>query len=260
MANNKSGTEYLRQPRPLYQQVKDEIVRQIDSGNWQADLKIPSENELVASLKVSRMTVNRALRELTAEGRLIRLQGVGTFVAPPKPRSALFDLRSIADEIRSRGGIHSSDVITMEEIKASQFLAASMGLPEDSVIYHSIIVHRDSGAAILMSERFINPSFAPDYINQDFTKTTPNEYLTKVSPASEAEHIVEAILPDDRVQQLLEIDASEPCLVLYRRTWVDDIVVTKSRFVYPGSKYQLGSRFKPGVHTNRIEEMRYFGG
>ncbi|KHG49472.1 histidine utilization repressor domain protein [Enterobacter hormaechei subsp. xiangfangensis] len=47
----------------------------------------------------ARMTINRALRELTDEGLLVRLQGVGTFVAEPKGQSALFEIRSIADEI-----------------------------------------------------------------------------------------------------------------------------------------------------------------
>ncbi|MCQ4034039.1 GntR family transcriptional regulator, partial [Klebsiella pneumoniae] len=45
---------------------------------------IPSEAELVAQFGFSRMTINRALRELTDEGLLVRLQGVGTFVAEPK--------------------------------------------------------------------------------------------------------------------------------------------------------------------------------
>jgi GntR family histidine utilization transcriptional repressor len=45
------------------------------------------------------MTINRALRELTDEGLLVRLQGVGTFVAEPKGQSALFEVRSIAEKL-----------------------------------------------------------------------------------------------------------------------------------------------------------------
>ena len=95
-------------PLPLYQQVKTYIEARIASGQWPPEMKIPSENELVASLGVSRMTVNRALRELAALGHLVRVQGVGTFVATPKPQSALLEIRSIADEIRARGGRHTS--------------------------------------------------------------------------------------------------------------------------------------------------------
>jgi histidine ammonia-lyase len=76
------------QPQPLYQKVKAYIRKQIDDGRWEPDQRIPSENELVKTLAASRMTIHRALRELTNEGRLIRVQGVGTFVAKQAPQSA----------------------------------------------------------------------------------------------------------------------------------------------------------------------------
>lgn len=60
------------------------------------------------------MTINRALRELTDEGWLVRLQGVGTFVAEPKGQSALFEVRSIAEEIAARRHQHRCEVLTLE--------------------------------------------------------------------------------------------------------------------------------------------------
>ena len=101
--------------RPLYQKVKAYIESRIKSGVWQTDTRIPSENALVKTLGVSRMTVNRAVRELTAEGRLMRVQGVGTFVAEAKPQFALLEIKSIAAEIRDWGGVHSSDVNVLKE-------------------------------------------------------------------------------------------------------------------------------------------------
>ncbi|TJV68632.1 MAG: GntR family transcriptional regulator [Mesorhizobium sp.] len=89
---------------PLYEKVKDYVLGNIGSGNWPKDRRLPSENELVSTLGVSRMTVHRALRELTSEGHLLRIQGVGTFVAPPKPQSALIEIRNIAGEIAARLG------------------------------------------------------------------------------------------------------------------------------------------------------------
>ena len=52
----------------------------IRSGAWAPGARVPSENELVESFGISRMTANRALRELTADGFLARVPGVGTFV------------------------------------------------------------------------------------------------------------------------------------------------------------------------------------
>ena len=50
--------------KPRYQQLKDFIIEQISSGELQPSDRVPSENELVESKSVSRMTANRALREL----------------------------------------------------------------------------------------------------------------------------------------------------------------------------------------------------
>ncbi|MBT8334557.1 MAG: GntR family transcriptional regulator [Deltaproteobacteria bacterium] len=73
--------------QPLYHKIKTFIVEKIDRGEWQIGAKISSEAELVTHFGTSRMTVNRAVRELTAEGRLIRKQGQGTYVEALKTQS-----------------------------------------------------------------------------------------------------------------------------------------------------------------------------
>jgi GntR family histidine utilization transcriptional repressor len=98
---------------PRYQAVKNWLVERIGSGELRPDDRTPSENELVETLGVSRMTANRALRELTAEGLLRRVQGLGTFVADMRPQSELVELRNIADEIRGRGHAHRAEVLAL---------------------------------------------------------------------------------------------------------------------------------------------------
>ncbi len=232
-------------PLPLYRQVKKYIQEQINRNTWKPDSKIPSENEFVRTLGVSRMTVNRALRELTLEGLLVRLQGVGTFVAHRKPQSALLEIKSISREIENRGGVHSSEVHLLEKLPASEKLAAILGVPSGTPVYHSILVHRDSGVPIQYAERFVNPAIAPDYLNQDFTSITPSDYLLSVAPITEVEHIIESARPPEKVRLLLEMEPSEPCLILSRKTWSRDIVATSNTLIYPGSRYRIGGRFKP---------------
>ncbi len=230
---------------PRYQQVKEYILSRIDSGELQAEMKIESENRLVELLGVSRMTVNRALRELSGEGKLTRIQGVGTFVASQKPQSALLEVQSIAREIRDRGGVYSCNIQLLLEEKAKPSLALSLGLQPYGTVYHSIIVHMDNGIPIQLADRYVNPSIAPDYLAQDFTKMSPNEYLLSLFPISEVEHVVEAVIADGWIRDLLNINEAEPCLVLHRTTWVKSGIATKSSFFYPGSRYIIGGRFAP---------------
>ncbi|MBW2659819.1 MAG: histidine utilization repressor [Deltaproteobacteria bacterium] len=232
-------------PLPRYRQVKEYILSRIESGELRTEMKIESENRLVELLGVSRMTVNRAIRELSGEGKLNRIQGVGTFVASQKPQSALLEVRSIASEINERGGVYSCDIRLLEEEKVKPSLALSMGIQPYSAIYHSIIVHMDNGVAIQLADRFVNPAIAPDYLLQDLSKISPNEYLLSLAPISEVEHVVEAVIPDSWIRKLLHINEAEPCLVLHRKTWVGCEVATESSFYYPGSRYTIGGRFTP---------------
>jgi GntR family histidine utilization transcriptional repressor len=247
-----AGTVSPSSPLPLYQQVKKVIQEQINSNTWNPDSKIPSENELVNTLGVSRMTVNRALRELTLEGQLVRLQGVGTFVAHRKPQSALLEIKSISREIENRGGVHGSEVHALEELSATAALSATLGVPAGTAVYHSVLVHRESGVPIQYAERFVNPTVAPEYLKQDFTSITPSEYLLSVAPITEVEHIIESAMPVANVRRLLEMQNSEPCLILYRKTWSRDTVATSSTLIYPGSRYRIGGRFKPPSGAHRV--------
>ena len=236
----------LKAPKALYEQVKDHIIDNIKSGKWAADTRIPSENQLAKELSVSRMTVNRALRELSDAGLLIRIQGVGTYVARPKPMTALFEITSIDEEIKKNGGVHSSDVHLLQSEKADPETASAMHIVTGEIVYHSIVVHKNRKTPVMLADRYVNPLSAPDYLKQDFSTITPSNYLLNVTPVKNVEHIVEAILPDAMVMKLLKISSAEPCLVLHRTTWDNsERVATHSRMIYPGSVYRLGGTFKP---------------
>ncbi|MER9236497.1 histidine utilization repressor [Mesorhizobium sp. M0622] len=233
---------------PLYEKVKDYILTNIGNGRWSKDRKLPSENEFVATLGVSRMTVHRALRELTSAGFLIRLQGVGTFIAPPRPQSALIEINNIAAEIVERGNRHRSDVLVLETMMPTKDLALSFEFTKRVPIYHSIVINFENDLPVQLEERFVNPSLILDYDKQDFSKTTTFDYLMQKTPVTEVEHIISAIPADSQMAQHLRIDVGSCCLLLHRRTWTGAVVATVSKLTYAGSRYSLGSRYSPSRH------------
>lgn len=235
-------THVAEQPR--YLKIKDFIRAGIENGRWPVGGKVPSENEMVELFQVSRMTARRALQELTDEGVLTRTQGLGTFVAEPKPQSNLLEIRNIADEVSARGHSHTCEVHVLRAERASLDVARSLGLEDGATVYHSVLVHRDNERAVQLESRYVNPAWAPDYLAQDFTRLTPNVYLSEVAPLTEAEHIIEAVLPDAQAQHLLHVSANEPCLLMRRTTWSGEHVVSVARLIHPGSRYRFGSRFK----------------
>src|ERR1700744_5031258 len=120
--------------QPLYLQVKRHILENIGSGKWGAATRVPSENDIVKSFGVSRMTANRALRELRDEGVLVRVAGVGSFVADHHAHAHPLEIQSIADEIRRRGHAHRAEVAALERIRATGDLAAEFGLPPQAEV------------------------------------------------------------------------------------------------------------------------------
>ena len=234
-------------PHPLYQQVKHRILEGIAEGRWSSGNKIPSENQLVKELEVSRMTVHRALRELAQEGHLQRVAGVGSFVAEPPRQASLIELHNIADEVRGQGSRHRSRLIRQRREHLDPRLAERLERPVGSPVFHVTLVHYSDDLPIQLEDRWIDPQMAPDCLEMDFQQVTPSEYLLRSIRPQEMEHVVRAVLPDAPTCEHLAIEASEPCLRLERRTWNQGQVVTYAILTYPSSRYDLGARYTLGA-------------
>ncbi len=228
----------------LYAQVKEHITRRIQDGTWAAGHRLPSEHELVAQFGISRMTVNRALRELVGQGRIVRVAGVGSFVAEDKPQSTLLQIANIASEIRERGHDYRCEMLAVERLAASPDVAVWLDLQAGESVFHSVCLHRENGLPVQLEDRYVSPRVAPDFGAQDFSDQTPSEYLLRDVPFDQIEHLVDAVLPSVEQAVRLAMSAAEPCLLLTRRTWTGTAPVTWVRCLHPASRYRLGSRFR----------------
>lgn len=230
---------------PLYKKIKNHILDRIDSGEWLVSTRVPSENELVKEFSVSRMTTNRALRELTDEGYLLRVAGVGTFVAELKAKSNPLEIHNIADEIRARHHNYSAEVLKCVEVKANKKIADIINVDVGAPLIHSQIVHKEQGIPIQLEDRMVNEEVVPGYGDQDFTVRTPYEYLIKMAPLQKVEHVVKAIIPSKTIKNILDMDDNEACLLIERRTWTKEKVASTAKLYHPGSRYELSGLFKP---------------
>lgn len=228
---------------PVFQVIKNFLLREIQAGNWKEGEAIPSEAALALQFKVSRMTVNRAVRELTSEQILNRIQGSGTYVAQQKYQATLVEIKSIAQEIRSRGHVHRSELHTLLEKEATPQLAAQFQVKPGYLLYHSLIVHFENDIAIQVEDRWVNSVLAPDYLSQDFSSITPNEYLVAVAPLQGVDYSIEAVMPTKSIAEMLQISSREACLVLHRKTRSQDKIATIVTMWHPGKRYQFMGSF-----------------
>ncbi|MFZ4479574.1 MAG: histidine utilization repressor [Rhodoferax sp.] len=228
----------------LYEQVKAHVIGKIQDGSWGAGHKLPSDHELVAQFGISRMTINRALRELVEQGRIVRQAGVGSFVAENKPQSTLLQIANIASDIRARGHDWGYRLLLVERIAASSDEAAWLDLRAGGSVFHSVCLHLEDGTPVQLEDRYVNPRAVPDFPSQDLSSTPPSEYLVRHVPFDQIEHLVDAVLPSAEQAEQLSMLASEPCLLLTRRTWSRGLPITVVRCLHPATRYWLGSRFR----------------
>ena len=235
----------MSSPKPRYQQLKDLIIDRIATGELRPTDRVPSEHQLVDTMKVSRMTANRALRELHDEGYVERIAGRGTFVSDFRSQSHLLEVQNIADEIAARGHTHSSRVVRQSRQHARGEVAKALHVEQGTDVFHLLLVHFENGNPIQVEDRHVVASFAPQCLEQDFEAVTPSAYLTSVAPLQEAEQAVRASVPIAAVRSYLDMDEGEPTLVVIRRTWSQGRPVTFARLHHPGSRYELAGHYTP---------------
>ena len=228
---------------PRYAAIKQSICDAVRDGRLKPGDRVSSEAELVIQFDVSRMTANRALRELQAAGVLVRRAGIGSFVAEPKPIGQMIEIRNIAEEVRGRGHEYRARVIQNREERANKETAPLLEISVGTKLFHSIIVHHEAEFPIQLEKRFVLASIAPDYGSLDFTKMTPNEYLTRIAPLERVEHRVRAMMPNERMRTMLALPQGEPVLQMTRRTWSRSRLVSHAWLTHPGTRFELSAAF-----------------
>ncbi|MBV8501431.1 MAG: histidine utilization repressor [Paucibacter sp.] len=232
-------------PQPQYLKVKSHLREGITAGRWSPGDRLPSEAELVSEFGLSRMTVNRALRELEQEGLVERVQGVGSFAAQLHRISSTLTVRDVHEEIVARGHRHEARLHTLGKIRADAAQAALFDLKAGAPLFHSVIVHLENGRPIQCEDRLVNPACSPDYLKLDFAQMTPTQHLLEVAPLSEARYTIESMLPSVQEAALLDIARRDPCLVVRRVTYSRGRTVTAVKLTHPGSVYTLEGSFRP---------------
>jgi GntR family histidine utilization transcriptional repressor len=232
-------------PVPLYAQLKQHVLENIRSGAWRAGERVPSEHELVREFKVSRMTANRALRELMRSGVLDRVAGVGTFVGDFKAAAHPLQIRNIAEEIRDRGHRHRAQAVVLERVSPSERVRRSLAVGKHvREVFHSVIVHYENDVVLQVEDRYVNPLLAPGYLAADFAVVTPHEYLMEVAPLQRVEHVVRAVLPEPRIRALLQLRTRQPALLIEQTTWSRGERASLALLYHPGGRFELCGGFE----------------
>ena len=145
---------------PLYHQLMQRITADIEQGVYPTGSRIPPEHELEQLYQVSRVTVRRALAELTSQGLLERKQGKGTFVAMPKGRMKMKNLHSFHDSCRINKVKPSTDVVHVKETAATPADAEELNLKAGSRVLEILRVRRADGVPVVLERNRFSMGYA----------------------------------------------------------------------------------------------------
>lgn len=231
--------------RPLFARIKDAILDDIARGRYRPGDRVPSEAEIVAAFGVSRMTANRALRELTASGVLRRRAGSGSFVAEPRAHGELLAIRDIADELAESGHVHRPELLERRRLPATPDLAGQFGVEPATPLVQVRIRHRRDEVPVLIEDRFVNEAVAPGFFEADLTRDSSYRVLMRAAPLEKVEHCIRAIVATPQMRRLLDLAAGEPCLLLRRRTFSRGKVASLANLTHAASRFELAGCFRP---------------
>ena len=241
---------------PAYQRIKNAILDNIHSGKWQAGNAISTEMALAEEFGVSRMTVNRALKELSEERVLERRQGSGTFVAQQQFNHTFVEVRNIAQDLKSANRDYQAHVVSKRAITASMLDDEMRGkfdldtavvssdsedtcISEIAVLYEVKIVHFADGQPIQFEERWVDAKKVPQFLEQDFSVVNTSDYLIAKSPLERGSYTIRAVAAPDEIANALQVAPQSPTLVLRRQTYSAGRVLTFVKMWHAGDRYQF---------------------
>lgn len=192
-------------PNAKYRQVEAFIKNEIMRGTLHVGDRIMTEEQLCDHFKFSRMTINKALSNLNADGYIERIPGKGSFVKAARVLKPSDSPHSFSEDMRSIGLEPGSQLISYEVVRASSVpdAAARMGLADTDLVHHFVRLRTGNGKPVAISYNFVSAAIIPA-IDVERLSTSFYEYVDSLGIAREfygTEY--RAVLPTPEQQELL---------------------------------------------------------
>jgi GntR family transcriptional regulator len=212
--------------RPIYLQIKDQLLAAIDEGQFQPGQKIPSVRNLSEQIGVNRLTVLQALRELTRLRRLFTVTGKGTFVGRvEKVEPNIRTVWGFTETFRALGYQTGSQLIHFDVVNADTSAAKALEVPEKTPLYRLMRKRLLNDQPVALETTFIVQAQFPDLDSFDWSKESLYAILREKYGA-ELEcgyNLIEAASADEISARLLSIPKNSPVLFIQRVTCLSDL-------------------------------------
>ena len=228
-------------PVPKHAQLHD-ILEELCRTTLKPGDTLPGERLLEETYRVSRITVRRAIGDLVAAGKLRRIRGKGTFVAP-NPLVSRLHLASFSDEMGAQDVTASSKILTSGRSSAPEDAAIFFDTPANAEHIHLRRLRLGDGEPYSIDDGWYNSTFAPSLLENDIYNSV-YAILDSVFdvPITDADQTVSAISADADTAPLLDVPVGTPLLHIVRYSRSGDRPVEWCSSVYRTDRYRLTTR------------------
>jgi GntR family transcriptional regulator len=228
--------------RPIYAQIKQTILKDIDEGALSTGDLLTPEVELAQRFGVSRPTVRQAILELTREGFLARRRGKGTVVMRRQVNYPAGRLLSFTEEFAASGGQPSAKIRSQSIVSAEHQLAVRLGIPVRGLVFRLERVRSIDGSPVAWQVSHIAYSRVPAIEANDFRTAslyTTLRFRYGLTIAS-ADERIQAAVATDLDSELLGIPTGSPLFRIERRAFTDaGDVVEVADSMYRADRYEV---------------------
>lgn len=216
-----------------HDEIREEMLRRINDGEWPVGADIPHEFELTEEFGASRGTVRRALSALVEQGLIERRKRAGSRVARRTSQTSKLSIPLIREEIESRGHDYSYRLLEREPIAGLYGIGARNGL------LRLTCLHLADGNPFQLEHRTINLDVLPAAGDQPFRANGPNEWLVREVPATRVVTRISAAAADAETAEILAVPERDPLLVVARETFLGADHLTEARLFHPAQSYDV---------------------
>jgi GntR family transcriptional regulator len=236
-------------PKPLYRQLKDRLLRELEEGDRAPHSQLPSEREWVKKLGVSRITVRQALMELVQQGYLYTVPGKGFFVGERKKAHELNAFLSFTAASEARGELATSKVLEAKILRASVAVAHDLEIAPGAEVVRLKRLRLSSGVPVMVQESLLPHARCPGLLERDLVRlslfaTLKDDYHHSLV---RAETTIGARLAERAEKKALELDEPGVVLVVDQLSFaIDGLPVERTTSVTHPGRHPLFLRQEDG--------------
>lgn len=234
--------EYLAEvKKKSWMDIRNSIHAKILDSTFSPGDKLPKDEELAIEYSCARTTIQRAMRDLSDSGIVVRRRKGGTRVRQDPVTRATLDIPITRKEVEQKNCIYGYQLIEKSTQEIPLKVAANFDFSGPVEMLRIKSLHLSNQSPYIYEDRWVSTITVPEILNVNLEIESANEWLVRNRPYSRCDLRLYAIKAPEDIAKIFEIEIGEALFVIERTTWIDSQPITSVKAITrPG--YQLLTR------------------